>query len=97
MPVLFYFLTLKPYKMTNNIKMTKELPTGMKKTLVIKLIELLVMQGYSIHEYIFQPKSYYNYAGVLKMITILEQEDEIQQEDSFLNNFPEYKTYFTFE
>ena len=86
MPVLFYFLTLKPYNMI-------KLELGQKKHIMSKFFELLHENGYSLNEYIFLPASKINFKNVLMLIDELEKEAGYETDFKFLFNNPVYENF----
>lgn len=86
MPVLFYFLTLKPYNMI-------KLALGQKKHIMSKLFDLLLENGYSLQEYIFIPASKINFKKVLMLIDELENEADYETDRKFLFDNPVYENF----
>jgi hypothetical protein len=62
-----------------------------KRLLLSKVIEELYTAGYDFSDLLFVPSSKFDYKKILNKIILLEKENEVDYESSFLNAYPIYK------
>ena len=54
---------------------------NMRKILLAEFIEMLVLEGYCIQDYIYKPLSNYNYKGIASQIVKMKKVEGTKYED----------------
>ena len=55
--------------------------TNMRKILLAEFIEMLVLEGYCIQDYIYKPLSNYNYKGIASQLVKMKKVEGTKYED----------------